>query len=224
MSSWRRNSHHLKRKGRRRRNCVDGRRDDHLIFLFVQFVFLRINGQLRQRFIHHSLHMSICILTISSGHPYKNRIKERSKFQKKKKREKKEIHILFSSRRIFLACILWVQVQGKDHISDEDPLGHQNRQSHKQNLRQLEPDLGNDSPNQDTRILQNRQQENNHVDEIEGISQKEKRFKRMHDEMGFPISVVTTGLHPKGHQTWFPIQIQKQRSIMIFNHKKKKGV
>ena len=156
--------------------------------------------------------------------PTKIGSKKEVSFKKKKKREKKEIHILFSSRRIFLACILWVQVQGKDHISDEDPLGHQNRQSHKQNLRQLEPDLGNDSPNQDTRILQNRQQENNHVDEIEGISQKEKRFKRMHDEMGFPISVVTTGLHPKGHQTWFPIQIQKQRSIMIFNHEKKKGV
>lgn len=114
-----------------------------------------------------------------------------------------------------LARIMWVQVQGNDCTSDEDPPGPQNRQSHDKILRQPEPDLGNNSQNQDARRLQNRQQKNDHMDEIKVVNQKEK---------GFPISIVTAGLHPKGCQTWFPIQIQKQRNIVISNHEKKKGV
>ena len=190
VSSWRRDSHHLKTRGRRRRNCVDGRRDDCLTFLFIQFAFFRINGQLRQRFVLHSLHTSMFILTISSGHPCKNRIKERGKFQKKNKkqknkkkkkksqskRERRKYTYFFLLERFSLARILRVWVQGNDCTSDENLLGHRSRQSHQQILRQPEPNLGNNSPNQDARRLQNKQQKNGHIDEIKVVSQKEKGF------------------------------------------------
>lgn len=45
------------------------------------------------------------------------------------------------------------------------------------------------------------------MDEIKVVSQK--GVKRTHQEIGFPISVVTAGLRPKCRQKWFSIQIQK---------------
>ena len=111
MSSGRRERHHLERRSWRRGDSIDDGRRGCLTFLLIQFVFLRFNYQLRQRFILHPLNACIFNLAILGDHfcKKKKKIKKRckkhkqmNKKKKKKKKRRRKVCVLFSSQSIFL--------------------------------------------------------------------------------------------------------------------------
>ena len=130
----------------------------------------------------------------------------------------------FSLLRVFFSTrIQKAQVQDSDRTNDEDPQNRQRRRSCEQTPKQLQLSSDNGSPSQDGQKLQNKYQENYYIYETKVVFKiyknkknkkgKKKGFKKAHQEMGSPISVVTTGLRPKGCQSWFPIQSQKQKVL-----------
>ena len=120
----------------------------------------------------------------------------------------------FSLLGVFFSThIQKAQVQDNDHTNNEDPQNLQSCQSCKQTPKQLQLGFDNGPPSQDVQKLQNRYQENYYIYETKVVFNFFFffKFKKAHQEMRSPISVVTMGLRPKGRQSWFPIQSQKQK-------------
>ena len=82
--------------------------------------------------------------------------------QKKEKKRRRKVCVLFSSRSI-LTRIEKAQVQDNGHIDDKDPPSRQNRQSCEQILKRLQLGSGNDFPSQVVQWLQNKCQKNYYI-------------------------------------------------------------